>query len=104
MIPHERSLVQRLADKPFVLVGVNSDTEPEDLKKQIQENQVTWRSFKNERKDGTMISKEWSVRGWPTLYLIDQNGIIRKKWLGSPSNQKLDEAVDKVLASTSKKS
>ena len=102
MIPHERSLVQRLADKPFVLVGVNSDTDPEELKKQMQENQVTWRSFKNQRKDGTMISKDWNLRGWPTLYLIDQNGIIRKKWLGSPSNHKLDEAIDKVLASARK--
>ena len=25
MIPHERSLVQKLADKPFALIGVNSD-------------------------------------------------------------------------------
>jgi hypothetical protein len=27
MIPHERSLVERLKDKPFALLGVNSDVD-----------------------------------------------------------------------------
>ena len=74
MIPHERSLVNRLEDKPFVLLGVNSDRDPEKLKKDLKENQVTWRSFQNQRKEGKAIAEEWNVQGWPTLYLIDHKG------------------------------
>ena len=32
MYPHERSLVKRLKDKPFALIGVNSDANKETLR------------------------------------------------------------------------
>lgn len=97
MIPHERSLVNRLSGKPFVIVGVNSDRDPEQLKKSLKEFQVTWRSFQNQRKEQKAISDEWNVQGWPTLYLIDHKGVIRKKWLGSPGNEILDREVEALV-------
>jgi hypothetical protein len=97
MIPHERSLVNRLNGKPFALVGVNSDRDPAQLKKDLKENQVTWRSFQNQRAKEKAIAEEWNVQGWPTLYLIDHKGIIKKKWLGSPGNEALDKEVEKLV-------
>jgi hypothetical protein len=97
MIPHERSLVNRLDGKQFVLIGINSDSDPKQLKKDLQENQVTWRSFQNQRKDSPAISDAWSVRGWPTLYLIDHKGTIKKKWLGSPRHEVLDREIDTLV-------
>ena len=35
MYPHERSLVKRLANEPFALIGVNSDKDLEKLQKKI---------------------------------------------------------------------
>src|SRR5262249_39636236 len=102
MIPHERSLVNRLQDKPFVLLGVNSDRDPAKLKKDLKENQVTWRSFQNQRKEGKAIAEEWNVQGWPTLYLIDHHGVIKKKWLGSPSTEVLDQEVEKLVQAADK--
>jgi hypothetical protein len=98
MIPHERSLVNRLNGKPFVLIGVNSDTDAEKLKNDLKENQVTWRSFQNRQK----ISNEWKVQGWPTLYLIDHKGVIQRKWLGGPGNEVLNKAVDKLVQAAEK--
>ncbi len=101
MIPHERSLVNKLSGKPFVLIGVNSDKDrgkdPEELKKDLKDNQVTWRSFQNQRKDQKAIADEWNVQGWPTLYLIDHKGVIKKKWLGGPGNEVLDKEVEKLV-------
>jgi hypothetical protein len=97
MIPHERSLVNKLSGKPFVLIGVNSDRDPEQLKKDLKENEVTWRSFQNQRKDQKAIAEEWNVQGWPTLYLIDHKGVIKKKWLGGPGNEVLDKEVEKLV-------
>jgi len=103
MYPHERSLVKRLADKPFVLIGVNSDQDLEKLKPTLKEEEITWRSFWN-GKNGTggPISMEWNVQGWPTLYVIDHKGIIRHKWLGSPGDKVMDEAIEKLVAEAEK--
>ena len=38
------------------------------------------------------------MSGWPTLYLIDHDGVIRHKWLGSPGNDVLDEAIESLVA------
>ena len=102
MIPHERSLVNRMGGKPFVLLGVNSDRDPEQLKKDLKENQVTWRSFQNARKDSPAVSADWNVQGWPTLYLIDHKGVIQKKWVGSPGNATLDKEVEKLVQAAEK--
>ncbi len=83
MIPHERSLVEKWKNRPFALIGVNSDgTDTEDGKKKYDELKakegVTWRSFRNESTDPP-ISDVWRVQGWPTLYYIDHEGVIRHK-------------------------
>src|SRR5713226_4272906 len=96
MYPHERSLVARLKDKPFALIGINSDMDKDKLKKRMVEEKITWRSFWNGPKgtDGP-ISKAWNVRGWPTIYVLDGKGTIRFRGL---HEKKLDEAVDELLA------
>jgi hypothetical protein len=98
MFPHERSLVKRMEGKPFVLLGVNGDEAGEALKKKNEEAKITWRSFQNERgeKKGS-IAEEWNVMGWPTLYLIDHKGVIRKKWLGSPGDEVIDKTIDALV-------
>ena len=103
MFPHERSLVARLKDEPFALVGVNSDPDLEKLQPVLKEQQITWRSFWN-GKEGTggPISKRWGISGWPTLYLIDAKGKIRHKFIGKPGDEKLDELIDELVAEAKK--
>jgi hypothetical protein len=103
MLPHERSLVKRLADKPFALIGINGDEAGEALTEKNKEAQVTWRSFKNNRgEDKKAIADEWNVQGWPTLYLVDHKGVIRRKWLGSPGDEVLDKEIDALVATAEK--
>ncbi|MCS6975501.1 MAG: protein kinase [Gemmatales bacterium] len=98
MIPHERQLVEKMRGRPFVLLGVNSDRDPVKLQSDLIVHQVNWRSLKNTRSDGgESISKIWGVRGWPTLYLIDHNGIIREKWVGAPDNAILDSRIEALV-------
>lgn len=95
MYPHERSLVQRLADEPFALIGVNSDDDLEALRPRLEEEQITWRSFWNGPK-GTSgpISARWNVSGWPTIYVIDHKGVIRFR---NVRGEAMDKAVDQLL-------
>jgi hypothetical protein len=96
MYPHERSLVKRLEGKPFALIGVNSDRDRQELKDVLEKEQITWRSFWN-GPGGTNgpISREWKVTGWPTIYVIDAQGVIRYKNVRGPA---MDKAVDALLA------
>src|SRR5260370_260232 len=99
MYPHERSLVKRLADKPFALVGVNSDSNKEDLKKAMEMEQITWRSFWDGGSTGGPIATAWNIRGWPTIYVLDAKGVIRYK---NVRGEAMDKAVDTLLEELAK--
>jgi peroxiredoxin len=94
MIPHERSLVKKLESQPFALIGVNSDEDLEDLKTKLAKEQMTWRHFRDGSTDGP-IAKAWNVQGWPTTYVIDQDGIIRFKNL---RDEAAETAIESLLA------
>ena len=95
MYPHERSLVKRLADKPFALIGVNSDTDKDKLHSRLEAENITWRSFWNGPEGtGGPISAQWNVRGWPTIYILDHKGVIRFK---NKRGEEMDQAVDQLL-------
>ncbi len=97
MYPHERSLVEQYQDKPFTILGVNSDKDLAKLKPRMEEENITWRSFWNGPEGtGGPISSTWNVRGWPTIYVLDHKGVIRFK--GVRGEEALDEAVDELLA------
>ncbi len=102
MYPHERSLVKRLEGKPFVLIGVNSDSDRTELKKVLEKEKITWRSFWNGGNTLGPISRRRDLQGWPTLFLVDVKGVIRQKYVGSPGEKILDDEIDKLIAEAEK--
>ncbi len=94
MYPHERSLVERLKDKPFALLGINSDSK-ERVKAAIEKENITWRSWWDGGSTGGPIATAWGVRGWPTIYVLDHNGVIRFKGV---RGSRMDVAVDQLLS------
>ena len=98
MVPHERELVKRLEGKPFVFLGVNADENREDLKKTRESNRMSWRSFI----DGRLgpISRERNIKYFPTVFVLDDKGVIRYKGV---RGRAMDEAVERLLGEMSKK-
>ena len=100
MWPHERSLVSKLADKPFAVIGVNiSEPNPAALRKAVEKHNLTWRSFSDPpTSEGRgAIAKKWNLGGTPTIYLIDHKGVIRHKWVGGARANLIDNAVEKLI-------
>ncbi|HMQ22709.1 MAG TPA: TlpA disulfide reductase family protein [Planctomycetota bacterium] len=95
MYPHERSLVEKYADKPFAIVGVNSDPDIVKLREIVAEKKLAWPSFFDGGFIGGPIATRWGVRGWPTVYVIDSKGAIRFKNTRGPA---LDNAIEALLA------
>ena len=94
MYPHERSLVKKLADKPFVLLGVNSDDNRDEVKKISAKNELTWRSWWDGGSTDGPIQTAYNVSHWPTIYVLDHKGVIRYI---DVRDKKLDEAIDSLL-------
>ncbi|MBL8822775.1 MAG: hypothetical protein JNJ77_09330 [Planctomycetia bacterium] len=90
--------MKRLRNYPFALIGVNSDRDREEIKIKNLQEQITWRSFWNGAQ-GTRgpISTSWEVRAWPTLYLIDHKGVLRRKFEGNPGDAELDRLIDELV-------
>src|ERR1700752_1295969 len=102
MYPHERSLVKRMEGKPFVLLGVNSDGDKDKLHKRMEEEQITWRSWWDGGDTNGPIANQFNVQGWPTLYIVDHQGIIRHKYVGFPGAETCDKAIDDLVAVATK--
>ncbi|HVC93429.1 MAG TPA: thioredoxin-like domain-containing protein [Pirellulales bacterium] len=94
MYPHERSLVKRLANQPFVLLGINSDQDRDELKEVMKTEGITWRSWWDGGSTQGPIATQWNVQGWPTIYVLDHEGVIRYKGVRGDA---MDEAVDTLL-------
>ncbi len=100
MIPHEREMVERLKDKPFTLLGINSDGSRSVLKKILKEQKITWPNICGGSPGKNKIAKAWNVHAWPTIYVIDHEGIIRHRDL---RGDKLEAAVEALLKKVPKK-
>ena len=100
MYPHERSLVARMKDKPFALLGVNSDPK-KTLAEVLKKENMTWRSWWDGGNPSGPIATKWNVHSWPTIYVLDTKGVIRFK---GPREKQLDDAVDKLMAELEKES
>ena len=94
MYTHERSLVKKLEEKPFALIGVNvNNTDPKKLKAVMEKENLNWRSFVSQQ----AINDKWNNPGTPTYYVLDHKGVIRHKWVGYPGEKALDTALEKLL-------
>jgi thiol-disulfide isomerase/thioredoxin len=101
MIPHEREMVEKMKGKPFALLGVNVDEEKADFVSFMgDKDKMPWDHWYDGSKGP--VAKMFKVRAYPTMYLIDAKGIIRKKWIGSPGNEVLDKAVEELVAEAEK--
>jgi hypothetical protein len=86
-----------LKDKPFVLLGVNSDPDRETIKRTLLEQNITWNSWWDKGIDGPIHTK-WQISLRPAIHLLDAKGVIRYKYI-DPTE--VDDAIETLLAENS---
>ncbi len=96
MLPHEREMVKRLKDQPFTLLGINSDESQLALKKAMKEQKITWPQIYGGPTPKNKIAQTWNVHLWPTLFVVDHEGIIRYRDLHDLDEKVVDELIAKV--------
>ncbi len=92
-MPRKNQLVADRKDKPFALIGIDSNEKVEDLKTALTDNRITWPNIFDGRSNTGPIFQQWNVIGWPTIYVLDRDGVIRYRNRVSD----LEGAVDDLL-------
>jgi thiol-disulfide isomerase/thioredoxin len=90
--PRQKELVKHFAGKPFVLLGINSDENKDDLKAVLSKRGVTWRYWWDGGSRSGPIASSWNIQGWPTIYVIDAKGVIRHK-----GHEELAEKLEQIV-------
>ncbi|MCP4814650.1 MAG: redoxin domain-containing protein, partial [Planctomycetaceae bacterium] len=99
---HRRALVENMKDKPFLILGVNSDPKFKVQETMKREN-LTWRSFWDGGTTRGPIARQYDISDWPTIYLIDHLGVIRHKQLqGAEILEAVEGLVAKIAAAPPK--
>jgi peroxiredoxin len=78
--PFTRQLLEKFGDAPVVVLGVDSSTSLENARQAKLDNSLDYRSWWDGhavKYNQGPIATTWNVVGWPTIYVIDAEGIIR---------------------------
>ena len=73
-------LAERLAGKPFVILGVNAGDSAEDIRAFLQKVPLNFPVVLDQ--EGTSL-KPWQVFAFPTSYVLDKQGRVRMGLFGS---------------------
>jgi peroxiredoxin len=96
--PYQRLLLEVMDEEEFVLLGVNSDADVEVARQaKIDERldyRAWWDGYAEEATRGP-IASSWNVSGWPTIYVLDEDGVIRRR---GPRQEKLITAAKELVA------
>jgi len=58
------------------LLGVNSDADRDMVRAAVAKHNINWRSWWAGSTDSD-IARQWQVSGWPTIFVIDAQGMVR---------------------------
>jgi thiol-disulfide isomerase/thioredoxin len=87
-------IAQHYKDKPVVVLGINVDKKLEDALLVIEKLKPGYTNLK-----GRDLIKKYGIEGYPTFVIIDQNGFVRRIYVGYEPNlyQRLVEMIDVLL-------
>ena len=93
MIPHERTMVERLKGQPFELISISADAKKQTLVDFLAKEPMPWTHWWDGA-EGT-IKEALNIDHYPTIFVLDGKGVIRFKEL---RGEALEKAVDQLLA------
>jgi thiol-disulfide isomerase/thioredoxin len=93
MIPHERELVGQLKEKPFAFISLSADAKKETLTQFLEKESMPWTHWWNGGASGAAI-EDYRIRFYPTIYVLDEKGVIRFKHV---RGEAMDRAIESLL-------
>lgn len=83
--PYQRAMLEAFRDRDVALLGVNSDAVLDTIVQAKQRERLDYRTWwdGHSQPDAELVAGDgpiathWRVRGWPTTYVLDEEGVIR---------------------------
>jgi len=96
-MPQLNELAEQFQGRPVVLLGMNTDRKVEDAKFVQEQMNLKYETLLN----ATEVPKKYGVQGFPTLVVIDPEGIVRDFHVGfSPTlRTELTKVIEELLPS-----
>ena len=101
-IPSLRSLHKKFSkESSFVLIGVSSDSDEETWSSFIEKEKMIWPQYLDRKRE---IQRLFGVRAFPTYIVIDHEGIMRFKSIGTSWERSVDlsDAIKKYVKQVAK--
>lgn len=92
-MPQLKSLSDHYQGKPVVVIGMNVDSDPQDAEFVIDKMGLRYPNVKS----NFGMGNKFGVQGYPTMFLIDQKGVVRDIHVGYSADLK-DEYIKKIDA------
>ena len=73
------------------MIGINGDNDIESLQEVIEKEKINWRSFADVAPEGEAfgpLAELYKISGWPTIHIVDAQGVIRYKNVRGAALQK----------------
>ncbi len=96
--PYLQRLSRRLEGKPFVLIGIATDSDRATLESYLEKNEVTWPQMLDDRR---MVTRDaFHVSRFPTFIVIDHEGVVvfRHSGWGNRISGQIDREVGRAVS------
>ncbi len=94
--PKMKALYDAYHDRGLEIIGINLDLSREQALAFIEHFELPWPQYWDGKGYDSELAKLFRVQAIPTLYLIDQEGVIRGKWLGL-AEEEVKEKVEELF-------
>src|SRR6202021_19668 len=89
-MPQMKEIAAQFKDQPVIVLGMNTDTKEEDAKLVVEKMGLNYPTLK-----ATGLPDKYKVQSFPTLIIIDQEGVVRDIRIGYSTTLK-EEVVKSV--------
>ena len=94
--PNVVRIYNKYHDQGLNIIGVSLDRDADSWKQAIEKDQLTWTQVSHLQYWNDPIAKEYSVRGIPATFILDENGVIVARDLrGDELEKKIAELLNK---------
>ncbi|MFA6545024.1 MAG: TlpA disulfide reductase family protein [Limisphaerales bacterium] len=88
-IPHVRQAYERFNKEGFEIVGISFDADRQRLEELVKREQIRWPQYFDGGGQDAAPGKTFGVRHWPSMWLLDRNGVVRYISAGAGLDRKI---------------